>query len=196
MEINEAGNGSCKKISLLLMKKNSLLILFGLTLLIIACAPDIKVYKVNYKNNYPQGTFKTMIGNETVFSNGPDILEVTVKKNPEFFCYSVNKQALCNLNLEIKIGDNAAGNFKNTVDKYQEIMQKSGKNKTILPQRISYYLNNQKLEQEDIIKANEKVQASSQFLIPILGKGNTQDEAKKKAVDTESEVFKVLIDKK
>ena len=178
------------------MKKINLLILFALTLLIIACTPDIKIYKVNYKNNYPQGTFKTIIGNETVFSNGPDILEVQVRKNPEFFCYSVNKQALCNLNLEIKISDSAANNFKINIDKYQELMQKSGKNKTILPQRISYYLNNQKLEQEDIIKANEKVQASRQFLIPILGKGNTQDEAKKKSVFTEDEVVKVLIDNK
>ena len=178
------------------MKKNSLLILFGLTLLIIACAPDIKVYKVNYKNNYPQGTFKTVIGNETVFSNGPDILEVTVKKNPEFFCYSVNKQTLCSLNLEIKIGDSAANNFKINIDKYQELMQKSGKNKTILPQRISYYLNNQKLEQEDIIKANEKFEISNRFLIPLIGKDNTQDEAKKKAVDSENEVVKVLIDKR
>ena len=178
------------------MKKINLLILFGLTLLMIACAPDIKIYKVNYENNYPAGTFKTVIGNETVFSNGPDILEVTVKKNPEFFCYSVNKQSLCNLNLEIKISDSAANNFKTTIDKYQEIMRSSGKNKTILPQRIGYYLNNQKLEQEDIIKANEKSQVSSQFLIPILGKVGTQDEAKKKAVATESEVVKVLIDKK
>ena len=177
------------------MKKIYVVILFILTLL-IACTPETKVYKVNYRNNYPQGTFKTVIGNETVFTNGLDILEVHVKKNPEFFCYAVNKQTLCTLNLEIKISNNADNNFKATVDKFQDIMQKSGKNKTILPQRISYYLNNQKLEQEDIIKSNEKVLISSQFLIPILGKGDTQDESKKKAVNTESEVVKVLIDKK
>ena len=170
--------------------------LFILAILAAACTPKIKVYKADYRGNYPEGSFKTLIGNETIFRNGNDILEVQVKKNPEFFCYNVNKQALCSLNLEIKISDNAANNFKATVDKYQEIMQKAGKNRTVLPQRISYYLNNQKLEQEDIIKANEKLQVSSQFLIPILGKGNTQDEAKENAVDNENEVVNVLIDKK
>ena len=130
-------------------------ILLILTLLTMACSPETKVYEVNYKNDYPQGTFKTVIGNETVFTNGPDILEIQVKKNPEFFCYAVNKQTLCNLNLEIKISDNAASNFKNIVDKFQELVRKSGKNRTILPQRISYYLKNQKLEQEDIIKTSD-----------------------------------------
>ena len=76
------------------------------------------------------------------------------------------------------------------------MMQKSGKNKTTLPQRISYYLNDQKLEQEDVIKTNEKIELNNIFLIPILGKGNTQEESKKNAVDSENAVVKVLIDKK
>ena len=118
------------------------------------------------------------------------------RKNPKFFCYSVNNQSLCSLNLEIKISDNAANKFKNAVENFQEIMQRSGKNKTILPQRITYYLNDQKLEQEDIIKTNDKIKLNNKFLIPILGKGNTLDESRKNAVDSENAVVKVLIDKK
>ena len=75
-------------------------------------------------------------------------------------------------------------------------MQKSGKNKTTLPQRVSYYLNNQKLEQEDIIKSNEKIQLSNKFIIPVLGKANSQEQAKKNSVAAENEAVKVLIDKK
>jgi len=176
--------------------KKIYLILLILTIFVIACAPETKVYKVSYKLNYPEGAFKVNVGNSTVFTNGNDILEVQVKKNPEFFCYSVNKQSLCSLNLEIKISDNAANSFKNAVENFQEIMQKSGKNKTILPQRIMYYLNNQKLEQEDIIKTNDEFQLNNRFLMPVLGKGNTQDEARKNAVDSENAVVKVLIDKK
>ncbi len=176
--------------------KKIYLILIILTIFVIACTPETKVYKVSYKLNYPEGAFKVNVGNSTVFTNGNDILEVQVKKNPEFFCYSVNKQSLCSLNLEIKISDNAANSFKNAVENFQEIMQKSGKNKTILPQRIMYYLNNQKLEQEDVIKTNDRIELSSKFLMPILGKGSTQDEAKKNAVDSENAVVKVLIDKK
>ena len=178
------------------MKRIYIAFLLILALSIIACTPETKIYKVNYKNNYPQGTFKVVIGNETAFTNGDDILEVYVKKNPEFFCYAVNKQALCNFNLEIKISNSAANNFKAAVDKYQELMRNSGKNRTILPQRISYYLNNQKLEQEDVIKSNEKIKLSSQFAIPILGKSNVQDDAKKNALDNENDIVKVLIDKK
>ena len=178
------------------MKKIYFAMLCILTLSIAACANETQVYNINYKGNYPQGTFKALIGNKTIFTNGADVLEVAVRKNPEFFCYSVNKLSLCNLNLEIKISDSASNNFEINIDKYRELMQKSGKNKTILPQRISYYLNNQKLEQEDIIKSNEKIQVSSQFIIPILGKGNSQDEAKKNSVAAESEVVKILIDKK
>ncbi|MEK6946957.1 MAG: hypothetical protein AABX32_05115 [Nanoarchaeota archaeon] len=171
-------------------------VLFILTIFLTACTPETKVYKVNYKLNYPEGAFKVNVGNSTAFTNGNDILEVYIKKNPEFFCYSVNNQSLCSLELEIKISDKAANSFKSAVENFQEIMQKSGKNKTILPQRISYYLNNQKLEQEDVIKTNEKIELNNQFLIPILGKGNTQDESKKNAVDSENAVVKVLIDKK
>lgn len=171
-------------------------ILLILTIFATACTPEIKVYKVNYKLNYPEGAFKVNVGNSTVFTNGNEIVEVLTRKNPEFFCYSVNNQSLCSLELEIKISDNAANRFKNAVENFQEIMQKSGKNKTILPQRIGYYLNNQKLEQEDVIKTNDKIELNNQFLIPILGKGNTQDESKKNAVDSENAVVKVLIDKR
>ena len=176
--------------------KKIYLMLFVLAIFVAACAPETKVYKVNYKSNYPEGAFKVNVGNSTVFTNGNDIIEVLTRKKPEFFCYSVNNQSLCSLNLEIKISDNAASSFKNAVENFQSIMQKSGKNKTILPQRISYYLDNQKLEQEDVIKINDEVELNNQFLIPVLGKGNTQDESKKNAVESENAVVKVLIDKK
>ena len=172
------------------------MVLFILTIFAVACSPETKVYKVNYKLNYPEGAFKVNVGNSTAFTNGNDILEVKVNKSPEFFCYSVNNQSLCSLELEIKISDKAAGSFKSSVENFQEMMQKSGKNKTTLPQRISYYLNDQKLEQEDVIKTNEKIELNNIFLIPILGKGNTQEESKKNAVDSENAVVKVLIDKK
>jgi len=136
--------------------KKIYLVLFILTIFAVACSPETKVYKVNYKLNYPEGAFKVNVGNSTAFTNGNDILEVKVNKSPEFFCYSVNNQSLCSLELEIKISDKAAGSFKSSVENFQEMMQKSGKNKTTLPQRISYYLNDQKLEQEDVIKTNEK----------------------------------------
>ena len=175
--------------------KKIYLVLFILTIFAVACTPETKIYKVNYKLNYPEGAFKVNVGNITAFTNGNEVLEVITRKNPEFFCYSVNNQSLCSLNLEIKISDKAASRFKSAVENFQEIMQKSGKNKTILPQRIAYYLNNQKLEQEDVIKTNDKIELNNQFLIPILGKGSTQDESRKNAADVENAVVKILIDK-
>ena len=176
--------------------KKIYLVLFILTIFAVACTPETKIYKVNYKLNYPEGAFKVNVGNSTAFTNGNEVLEVITRKNPEFFCYSVNNQSLCSLELEIKISDKAASSFKSAVENFQEIMQKSGKNKTILPQRIAYYLNNQKLGQEDIIKTKDKIEFNNKFLIPILGKGNIQEESKKNAVDIENAVVKVLIDKK
>ena len=176
---------------------NNKLLIFIILAFITACNSEgVKIYKVDYKGNIPEGTFKTIIGNYTIFKNGPSVLEVHTKRNPDFFCYSVNKQILCRFSIYVKLNDEAAKKFTETAQNLIEMESKSGKNRTILSQRINYYLNDKKLEQEDAITSNElKGQTMKVLAIPVLGNGTSQEEAKNNALKKSKEIINVLIDK-
>ena len=174
-------------------------LVFALLLVfIIACSSEgTKIYKVDYKGNYPEGAFSAKIGNNTIFTNGPAVLEVHVEKNPKFFCYGVNKEVLCRFNVDVKISESVAKKFVEVTQNLKEIDSISGKNRTILSQRLNYYLNNKKLEEEDIIIASElKGELIYELAIPILGNGKTQEEAKENAIKKSNEIVNILIDKK
>lgn len=169
-----------------------------LLVFIVACSPEgIKIYKVDYNGNYPVGAFKALIGNNTIFTNDPNILEVRVKNKPDFFCYGINKEVLCRFNIDIKISEDVAKKFVEVTQNLKEMDSRSGKNMTILSQRLNYYLNDKKLEEEDIMIASElKGELVYEVAIPILGKGKTQEEAKEAATKKSDKIIKILIDKK
>ena len=176
---------------------NKELLIFIVLIFIAACNSEgVKIYKVDYKGNVPEGTFKAVIGNHTIFTNGPSILEVQTKRNPDFFCYSVNKQILCRFSIYVKLNDEASKKFAETTQSLIETESKSGKNRTILLQRINYYLNDKNLDGEDTITAREiKGQLTEVLAIPVLGNGATQEEAKNNALKKSKEIMNILIDK-
>ena len=163
-------------------------------ILIAACNSEgTKVYKVEYKGNHPAGTFRAAIGNSTVFTNA-DILEIHVKRAPDFFCYAVNKQALCKFNLDVRINENSENLF---LDKFQNSkISAMSRNKTVIPDRLNYYLDGEKLE-EDVLTVNDFANMTINFVsVPITGKGATEEEAKKVSLEKSKKVIKVLRDRK
>ena len=97
---------------------------------IIGCSSEgAKIYKADYKGNYPEGAFSAKIGNDIIFTNGPAVLEVSVERNPKFFCYSVNRKVLCKLNINVKIDDGSAEDYRAITLELKESMMKSGKNR-------------------------------------------------------------------
>ena len=181
----------------MLNKKFYFILCFALIIFIIGCSQDTKVYKVSYQGNYPAGAFKFLIGNQTIFTNGNEILKVSVKNNPEFFCYSVNKQVLCKFNLNIETNEDAGKRFVNITQNLKGKALSSGKNRTILHQRINYYLNSKKLDSEDVIYTSDLTgEIPKKYSIPALGKGITEKKSKDDALKNSKEIIKVLTDNK
>ena len=165
-----------------------------LLIFIAACSSQgTKVYKVEYKGNYPAGAFMAAIGNSTVFTNA-DILEVHVKRTPDFFCYAVNKQALCKFNLEVRISEPSENLF---LGKFLDSKKFAiSRNKTAIPGRLNYYLNGEKLE-EDVLTVNDFANKTIGLIsVPVTGKGATEEDAEKASLERFKEVIKVLRDKK
>ena len=172
-------------------------IVLALAVLLNSCqSSDTKVYKVDYRGNYPSGTFKAVIGNITIFTNGGDILELHVKKFPDFFCYSVNKGILCNFNFNVKMSEDSTKRFRDIAQNLQTAASKSGKNKTILSQRINYYVNDKKLDEEDVILSSKlKDELTNVLSISVLGKGKDEKESKENAIKKFDDLLRILIDK-
>ncbi|GEM_PF-3181102 len=179
-----------------MIKNKHLNILLVILILAAGCSSDVKTYKADYRGNFPEGSFKINLGKNNVLTNGKDILEIRVKKEPDFFCYAVNNRSLCRFDISVKITGAAAENLKVISQSLKEAALKSGKPRTTLPERLSYFLNGQKLEVEDIILINGiKDEINSTISIPILGKGNNGREAREDALKNSKELISVLADK-
>ncbi|MBI2124698.1 hypothetical protein HYT92_02800 [Candidatus Pacearchaeota archaeon] len=177
------------------MPNAKLFILLALALIAACSSQGIKIYDVNYKGNHPEGAFKAAIGNNTIFTNGPDVVEVRIKTKPDFFCYAVNKEVLCKFNINAKINNDAAERYRRITQDLRENLLKSGKTSSILPERFVYYANGEKAE--EVLFVNNLQNKSVNILpIAVYGKGNTEKEAQKNAVKKSEEITKVLIDKK
>ncbi len=165
---------------------------------IMACSSDgTKIYKVDYKGNYPEGTFKAVIGNETVFTNGHDILELEIEKNPDFFCYAVNNEVLCDFNIDVKVSEATSKKFKEITQNLKITTIKLEKNRTVLSKRFNYYLNDEKLESEGlIIGSGLQDKQVDIFSVPIKGKGETEEESQQNALKKSEEIINILTDKK
>jgi len=164
----------------------------------MACSSEgTKIYKVDYKGNYPEGTFRAVIGNETVFTNGYDIVEISVKRKPDFFCYAVNKGVLCDFNIDVKVNEVSSKKFKEITQNLKVTTIKLEKNITILSKRFNYYLNDEKLESEGLI-IDRKLQDKriDIFSVTIKGKGITEEEAQTNALKKSEDIIRVLADKK
>ena len=164
---------------------------------IIACSSEgTKIHKVDYKGNYPEGAFSAKIGNNTIFTNGPAVLEVHVEKNPRFFCYAVNKEVLCKLNINVKIDDDAAEEYRAVTQKLKWSLMKSGKNRSILAERFVYYLNDEKFEEEALFVNNLQNKSIDALPVSVSGKGADENEAQKNALIKSDEIVNILTDKK
>ncbi|MBI2655451.1 hypothetical protein HYX06_03445 [Candidatus Woesearchaeota archaeon] len=162
-----------------------------------ACGSEgAKVYKSDYRGNYPEGAFSAKIGNKIIFTNGPAVLEVSIDKDPKFFCYAVNKEVLCKLNIDVKINDGAAEKYRAATQELKELMLKSGKNKSILNEMFAYYINGEKSEEEALFVNNLKNKSIDVLQVSVSGKGADEKEAQKNAVKKSNEVVGMLTDKK
>ncbi len=171
------------------------LFLILLLIFIADCSTSTKIYKVDYKGKMPQGTFKATIGNATIFTNGPDVLEVSVKSKPEFFCYSVNKNVLCNFDIDVKVSQSAAEKYFQLTQKLREIAMKYARSRSILPDKLSYYIRGN-LENENVILISElKNQTADILPISIVGNGTTEEAAKDNAIKKSKEILDILTDK-
>lgn len=164
---------------------------------IIGCSPEgTKIYKVDYKGNYPEGAFSAKIGNSTIFTNGPAVLEVSAEMNPKFFCYAVNKEVLCKLNLNMKINGAAAEEYRAVTQELKASLLKSGKNRSVLAERLAYHINGEKSE-EDVLFVNNLNNKSIDVLpISVSGKGANEKEARKNALLKFNEIVNIITDKK
>ena len=173
-------------------------LIFALFLVfIMACSPEgTKVYKVDYKGNYREGAFRAVIGNDTIFTNGHGIAEISVKNKPDFFCYAVNKEVLCKLKVDIKVSDDAAEKFRIATQNLKELLLKSGKKSSVLPERLVYYINNEKLEEELLLVNDLQNKSVNVLHVTISGKGPTENEASKNAVKISKEAVNILADRK
>ena len=173
-------------------------LVFALLLVfIIACSSEgTKIYKADYKGNYPEGAFSAKIGNNTIFTNGPAVLEVHVEKNPKFFCYSVNKEVLCKLILNVKISEGAAEEYRAATQELKWSLMESGKNRSILPERFVYYLNDEKFEEEALFVNNLQNKSIDALPVAVSGKGADENEARKNALKKIDKIIDMLTDKK
>lgn len=154
-----------------------------LLILIIACSSErTKIYKVDYKGNYPEGAFSAKIGNNTIFTNGPAVLEVHAERTPSFFCYAVNKEVLCKLNLNVKINDGAAEEYRAITLKLKESLMNSGKNSSILAERFAYYMGGEKSEEDVLFVNNLKNKSIDILPVAVSGKCADEKEAQKIAL--------------
>ncbi len=168
-----------------------------LLIFIIACSPEgTKIYKVDYKGNYPEVAFSARIGNNTIFTNGPSVLEVHVERNPGFFCYAVNKEVLCKLNLNVKVDEDAAEEYLVVTQRLKESLLKSGKNRSILTEMFVYYLNDEKFEENALFVNNLQNKPISLLPVAVSGKGVDEKEAQKNSMKKFNEIVGILTDKK
>ncbi|MBI4452662.1 hypothetical protein HY637_04480 [Candidatus Woesearchaeota archaeon] len=164
---------------------------------LISCQPEkMKTYSVEYDYNYPVGAFKASIGNSTIFTNGQDILEVSVENNPKFFCYAVNKEVLCKFNIKVKVSADAAENYRSTTQKLKENMLNSGKNRSALPERLVYYVNDGKVEEEVLLINNLQNKSANIQSVVISGKGADEKAAQNDALKKSKQIVNMLIDRK
>lgn len=165
-----------------------------LLIFVTACtAEGTKIYKVDYKGNYPEGAFRADIGNNTIFTNGQDIIEVHVKIPLDFFCYSVNKEVLCKSNINLKISEEAENRF---LKRFNDAESNAiDRNKTIISERILFYMNDEKTE--DILTVNDFANQSIESVsMPLIGKGKSDEEAKNDALGRYKQIIAILRDKK
>ena len=173
------------------------LIFTCLLVFIIACSSEgTNIYKADYKGNYPEGAFSAKIGDNIIFTNGPAVLEVHVEINPKFFCYAVNKEVLCKLNLNVKINDGAAEEYQAATQNLKESLVKSGKNRSVLTERFAYYLYGEKSEEEALFVNNLKNKSINVLPVAVSGKGADENEAQKNALKKFDKIINMLTDKK
>ncbi len=173
------------------------LIFILVLVVVISCSPEkVKIYKVDYQNNFQVGVFRANLGNATLFTNGPDILEVHAEKKPEFFCYAVNKDVLCRLSLKVKISNGAAEEYRAATQSLKESASSSGKGSSVLPERLVYSVNDEKIE-EGVLFLDSLQNKEIDFLpIQLSGKGSDEKEAQTNALKKSNDIINILIDKK
>ena len=165
-----------------------------LVVFLAGCSSEgTKIYDVNYKGNYPEGSFRVSIGNATVFTNGNNIEEVHVKMPFDFFCYSVNKEMLCKSGINVKISDDAERKF---LERFNDVKAYSiNRNKTIITERILFYVNDDKIE--DILTVNDFANQSIETVsVPFIGKGKSEEDAKDDAITKYKKLILILRDRK
>ncbi|PIN75275.1 hypothetical protein COV18_03735 [Candidatus Woesearchaeota archaeon CG10_big_fil_rev_8_21_14_0_10_37_12] len=152
---------------------------------------------VDYQGNTPEGTFKAMIGDEVVFTNGPDILQITMLPNNGVvptLCSEENNQFLCTFGIAVEVTPNAAQRLAQATSVLDMLTMDLPEGPyEHLSENIVFYLNNEKLD-ELIIPAELKGRAETKLQVQGLVKGSTLDDAVTNAKKKHDAVLKVLLD--
>ena len=178
------------------MPSIKLIFVFLIAFLAACSSEGTKIYKVDYQNNFQAGVFSASIGNNTIFTNGPAVLEVYAEKKPKFFCYGVNKEVLCKLSINVKVDNDAAEEYHAATQSLKDALLKSGKNRSVLPERFVYYINNEKAEEEVLFVNNLQNGSISLLPITVSGKGISEEDAKINALKKFDKIVNILIDKR
>lgn len=142
-----------------------------------------------YEGNIPEGTFKAMIGNETVFTNGPDIIDVDTTLESgvmEELCEPIDEGFNCPFTLGIKISKEAA---KRQAEITSELNIINGS----LSKPMTVYLREEKLDE---IKISEELKGEKiqDIIIVGSGEGETKEEAIANSEAKHDELFDILLD--
>ena len=168
---------------------------FGLVALIIGIVFIIPHESTIYKGNIPQGTFKAMIGNNEIFTNGPDIVNVSASESTDIrsdLCFYENKtnEYFCPFRLGFTISDKAAERQAKATAGLDII--KEGELE-FLSENLTLYFKGNKLD--DIrISSDMKGLKSKDIQISGSGNGKTKEEAIKDASQKYTELVNVLSD--
>lgn len=175
-------------------------LVIGLIILITGCGSlynsdsgDIEVSV--YDGNIPIGTFKARIGNEIVFTNGLDIMDVDPDLESgvmDDFCQLDDKTSeyFCLFRLGIIISDEAAKRQASITSKL-EIIEEDGLE--YLSENLIIYLNDEKLD-EVKISSDLKGKFHKEIQIMGSGSGTSKEEAIKDAEQQFDKLFDVLAD--
>lgn len=157
--------------------------------------PYPKEIAVKYQGNIPEGTFKAVIGDEEIFTNGPDIISVILHEKSgvmKDFCsyYETFNKYFCPFRLGIKISDSSAEKQAQITSNLEVIKENDIE---YLSNNLTLYLNGEKLD-ELRISAELKGVVNKDLQISGSGEGKSKKDAINDAKKRHNELTNIFLD--
>jgi len=165
------------------------IILIAILILMMSCTPSFQEIPVDYKGNFPTGTFRAVIGDEEVFTNGPDIVNVTIYNPPVTVgCFNETEDFFCPFAIVITISDASAEKFAGMTSDLEAEDDYLSKNLTL-------YFENEKFD-ELRISSELKGVKKNDIMIHGSGTGKSEREAIKDAEQKHDKLVHTFLDVK